>query len=90
MPCNKYTEITASDELANRLNEITDGIEKGDIDFSTVTMRDWLDISFLMLYHGKEMHINENIMYGGNVYTLHSCIEQVVPNQQVSALRNMV
>ena len=81
MPSSKNT-VTEQ-----RFQEIVDGINNNTIDYATVTVQEWLEVSFLMLFHGEESHIDIKIMYGGGVYGLHSCISGVAPPEKVAGLK---
>jgi len=59
-------------------------------DFEGISLEEYMQVSFMVLMSSGELHGEEKVMYGGNLYTLHACVSQVNPNQQVSALRNVV
>lgn len=92
MRCKEYMRPMESptDEYAARFNTISEGIDRGSLDYSTVSMKEWMEVSFLMLYHGKESQLEQKMVYGGNLFQFHACINQITPNQQVSALGNKV
>jgi len=73
-----------------RAHEIIDGIDNGTLDYATVTMEEWLQVSFLSLFHGEEVHIELPIVYGGCAFHLHACVEQVVPGADVPPLRKEI
>ncbi len=83
--CREFMTDTIS---PNRLVQIRDGIEAGTIDFATVSVEEYLQVSFLMLYHGEELHIEQKVMYGGGRYNLHACVSQVVAPGSVTGLRS--
>lgn len=84
--CSRFTSVTISE---SRTEEIVDGLEAGTLDYEKVTMSEWLQVSYLMLYHGQELHIDQQIVYGGCVYRLHACVEAVSPAAgSVEELRN--
>jgi len=85
-PCEKSMTVTISNE---RTAEIIKALETGH-GLDKVTMEEYLQVSFLTLMSGDEVHSEERIMYGGNVFSLHVCVNQVAPGQQVSALRNVI
>jgi len=72
----------------SRTDEILNAIERGE--YKGITLEEYMQVSFLTLMSGEEQHIEERIMYGGNLFNLHACVSQVNPGQQVSALRNKV
>lgn len=74
--------------LPNRAEEIIKKIAEGD--FKGISLEEYMQVSFLTLMTGDEQHVEEKVMYGGNVFSLHACVAQVAPGQQVSALRNTV
>ncbi len=84
-PCERSMTITIS---SNRTEEVIKAIETGHIE--GVTLEEYLQVSFLSLMSGDEIHFEEAVMYGGNLITLHTCVSQVNPGQQVSALRKVV
>ena len=82
-PCKESTNDTTFESRA-----ILKAIEEGDIE--GVSFAEYLQVSFLALMSGEEVHMDQKIMYGGNLYTLHACVEQINPNQQVEALRKVI
>lgn len=86
-PCETSMPSTIS-ITEDRTNYLMERLEDGTLDFNTVTMAEWLQISFLVSFHsGEPMHLSEEIMYGGNLFSLHACVEQIVPNQPMAPLR---
>lgn len=77
---SQHSGESMSDTISeNRTTEIIDGLEAGTLDYNTVTMAEWLQVSFLMLYHGQETHVEQKVTYGGAVYKLHACVAAVNP-----------
>ena len=72
-----------------RTQEIVKSLETGH-GLDQITMEEYLQVSFLSLMSEDEVHMEETIMYGGNLFTLHACVNQVNPGQQVKALRKIV
>lgn len=83
----RFMRSTPSKE---RIVEIVDGIRDNTIDYDTVSMQEWLQISFLMLFDGDEVHMELPIIYGGSTYHLHACVEQVVPPGGATPYRNKI
>lgn len=54
-----------------------------------ITVEEFLNVSFLSLISGDEVHIEEQVMHAGNLYSLHACLAGVNPNNDVKALRNI-
>ena len=71
----------------SRTEEIAEGIGSDTIDYATVAMEEWLQVSFLMLFHNNESHIELPLVYGGGVYHLHACVELVQPAEQTKLLK---
>ena len=83
----KFIDVTIS---KLRTLEIIQGVEEGTIDLDKITMSEWLQVSFLAAVgDGDIVHVTQKMMYGGNLYSLHACVEQIVPNQQVSSIRKI-
>ena len=82
--CNESMNITIS---PNRTKEVVERLEAGKL--AGITMEEYLQVSFLSLMSGDEIHLEEKVMYGGNLFTLHACVSGVNPNQQVDALRKV-
>ena len=61
----------------NDIVAFVEGLESGKIDYSKVTVHEWMQVSFLMLVHGNELHIDQQVLYGGSVYQLHACVEKI-------------
>ena len=84
-PCEKSMIVTIS---PSRTEEIVKLLETGK-DLDKISMAEYLQVSFLTLMSGTEVHTEEKIMYGGNVFQLHACVSQIAPGQRVSALRKV-
>lgn len=72
----------------NRTEEILDAMEDGF--YGGISLEEYMQVSFLMLMSGDEQHVEERIMYGGNVFELHACVGQVSPSVSVKSLRKKV
>lgn len=72
----------------NRTEEVLDMVDRGD--YKGISLEEYMQVSFLALMSGDESHIEEKVMYGGNLFQLHACVHQVNPGQQVEALRKVV
>ena len=83
--CREFMTDTIS---ASKAQQAADGIRNGTLDFATISLEEYLQVSFLQLYHGAEVHIEQKVVYGGGVYALHACLSKVVPPAQVAELRN--
>ncbi len=59
--------------------EIREGLIKGTLDLRTISMATWLHVSYLTLFAKQETHMEQAIVYNGNVYNLHVCVAGVVP-----------
>lgn len=68
-----------------RTNEIAQGIDDGTIDLNTVSLAEFIQVSFLCLVetNGHEVHLEKKIMYGGQVFNLHTCISEIRPMQDL-------
>ena len=72
----------------NRTKEILERLEAGRVE--GISLKEFMEVSFLALMSGDEVHVEEEIMHGGNVFCLHACVNSVTPNQPISALRKIV
>lgn len=86
-PCDPSMKSMVSE---NRCREIVQGINDATLDYATVTLEEWLQVSFLHLYHGEEVHIELPVVYGGAAFHLHACVEQVIPGEETAALRRQM
>ena len=82
--CTEYMQFTISPSDSERL--IT-GLRDGTLDLNTVSMAEYLQISFLTLMSGEEIHIEQKMVAGGNVFNLHACVSSVTPSQPMKSLR---
>lgn len=55
-----------------------------------VTLTEYLQTSLLSMVSNDRIDIEQRVLYGGNVYTLHACVQQVDPGNQVTKVRNEV
>jgi len=83
-PCEESMTVTLS---PSRAEEVIEKIAKNDLD--GISMREYMEVSFLTLMSGEEVHVEEKVMFGGNLFTLHACVSQVKPGQKVSELRKI-
>lgn len=72
----------------SRTEQITKQLAANDV--SGISLEEYLQVSFLELMSAEEVHVEESIMYGGNLFLLHACVSQVNPNQPVEAMRKIV
>ena len=49
-----------------------------------------MQVSFLKLMADDEQHLELGVMYGGNLFSMHSCVSAVHPPNKISELRNRV
>ena len=85
--CREFMTDTIS---PNRVVEVRDGLESGTLEFATISLEEYLQVSFLMLYHGEEVHVEQKVVYGGGVYNLHACLALVHPPSAIAELRKKV
>lgn len=85
MPCEKSTGPSALSP--ERCEEIRVGLLSGKLDLHTVSLLDWMHVSYLSLFNKQETHMQQSIVYDGNVYNLHFCVSSVVPPAQPEKLR---
>jgi hypothetical protein len=78
------TEITTSPSDFAR---IRDELIAGTLDLDSITLKEYLDVSFLSLFDKLEVNSDHRVFYQGNIYQLHACVTGVVPNQPVEDLR---
>lgn len=72
----------------NRVEEILKSLDSGKIDCSKVTLEEFVQVSFLQLMFGTdETHLNQKLMYGGNLFNIHVCVAQINPAEKVDSLR---
>lgn len=72
----------------SRTKQLLAGINEGTLDYDKISMAEYLQLSFLMAFHGSNgVEVSQRIMYGGNMYVLHACVDQVVTNEKPTALR---
>jgi len=83
-PLERSMKITIS---PNDYTDIHDAIIAGKADFSKITMEQYMNIAFLSLFSGDEIHNDLRVVHKGNVYQLHACISGIVPNQPVEQLK---
>lgn len=65
---------------------IRDALVAGTLDYSSITLEQFLEVSFLALFEGFEIHNELRVVHKGNLYQLHACLSAVVPGQSVKAL----
>jgi len=61
----------------SRTEEILNKLDAGDID--GISLREFMQISYLAMVGGDEVHLEMKIIYGGNTFNMHSCVSQVNP-----------
>ena len=68
--------------------KIREGLINGTIDLTTISVAQWLHVSYLSLFAQKETHMEQAVVYEGNVYNLHLCVSGVVPPEAAEKLRD--
>jgi hypothetical protein len=58
--------------------------------FEGISLEEYMQVSFLSLISGDEVHVEDKVVYGGNVFLLHACVSQVNPAEKVEALREVI
>lgn len=61
--------------------------ESGTLDFTKVTLEDWMHASFLSLFEGHVMDTERTVEFKGSVYVLHACVHSIVPPEQSDTLK---
>ena len=79
-PCETSS---ASTILSSRAEEIVNGLADGTLDLTTVTLAEFVQVSFLRLVSFDETHLEQTIMYGGNVFKFHACVSEIQPMQSI-------
>ena len=64
--------------------------EDGTLDFTKVTVEDWMHVSFLSLFEGNVVEFDRTVEFRGGVYTLHACIDSITPPEQTETLRGQI
>lgn len=72
----------------NSTEEILAAVNRGEYD--KVTLAEYMQASFLTLFNGDDHHVDQKVMYGGNLFTLHTCIAAVSPPQDTVILEEKV
>jgi hypothetical protein len=70
----------------NRAEAIFNGLAEGTIDLSTITLEEYLQVSFLYLVSTEEIHIEQKVAYAGGIYNLHACVNNISPPERVDNL----
>ncbi|KKL27733.1 hypothetical protein LCGC14_2382220 [marine sediment metagenome] len=68
--------------------KIREGLIKGTIDLTTISVAQWLHVSYLALFAQKETHMERAVVYEGNVYNLHLCVSGVMPPEATAKLKH--
>lgn len=64
-----------SDEYAEKLRLM----QEGTLDLNTITLREWIEISYLAMFDRQELNLDINIIEGGNRIHLHTCVQAIAP-----------
>lgn len=78
--CTEYSSDSIS---LSRTEEILLGLENGTLDLTTITLAEYIQVSFLGLVSGSEVHIEQKVTYGGQVFNLHACVSEIRPMQSL-------
>lgn len=57
--------------------QLLDGLLEGRVDLSTLSLKEFLEISFLHAMSSNVININNKVMYGGNLFNIHCCVEGI-------------
>lgn len=47
--------------------------------YDDISLTEFLQASFILLYSGNVMEIQQKFMYGGNIYRIETCVRGVTP-----------
>jgi len=81
------TELTPSITSPEDACTIAEQIRDGKFDMNSISMAEWLQIAFLLLYHGELINIDQKVMYGGAMFNLHACLDSANPAEETKILR---
>ena len=82
-PSEKSLEISVSrSECEQKLNALRNGV----LDLSDITVREWIEISYMALFDNQELHLDLNVVEAGNVVHLHTCVQGIIPPASVTSL----
>lgn len=75
-PSTKSLEILVSrSECEQKLNALRNGV----LDLNSISVQEWIEMSYMSLFMNQELHLDVNIVDRGNVFHLHTCVQGVVP-----------
>lgn len=60
--------------------EILAAMMAGTLDLNEITMAEYLQITFIHAMNNGIIHIDQPVMYGGQLYSVHMCMNKVGPS----------
>lgn len=84
-PCSK--SIAPMEFDPGECAKIREKIMEGTLDLRTISLAQWMHVSFLSLFNQQETHIQQTVLFQGSVYSLHACVNGVVPPEAVARLK---
>lgn len=76
------TTSVSRTETEQKINALLNGV----LDLNTISLREWIELSYMSLFHKEELQLNINIVEGGNVVRLHTCVQAIVPPAEMDKL----
>jgi hypothetical protein len=84
-PSKQSLRITVSpSEAAETIRRL----ENGTLDLSTISVREWIEVSYIALFDQQDLHFEISVVEGGNAVRLHTCIRGIVPPMNKDSLGN--
>lgn len=84
-PSKKYMHVTElkTDEFRN----LEQSFQQMKVDFTTMTVDEFLNFSYLSMFGSREVQIERTVMHGGALFTIHICVNAIIPPGPMEGIR---
>ena len=75
--------LTHSCKRRELTSELIKQMQAGTAALDQVTVEDWLQIAFIHAVDSGVIHLEQPVVYGGQLFNVHMCIDNIGPSQSL-------
>jgi len=77
--------------MSNDFEKMRAGLNNGTLDLTKVSVAEWMYCSMMAMFADTDsVEINQEIVYQGNYFRMHACIDGVTPSYPMKVVERQV
>lgn len=72
--------LTESCEVKELTRDLLEALRNGTADLNQITVAEWIQVAFVHAMSNGIIHIEQPIVYGGQLFNVHLCMNNVGPS----------